>query len=438
LANAGAAESLTAGLARLVNLQPVTAADREACALFVLDAMACIIGARTSPIAQPVLGWALAEPLSMGRRALVLGALSNILEMDSMHQESAVHLGTVIVPAALAVAMSHPVSGNDFLDAVLKGAEVAIRISRAAGAAHYRVHQATATCGGFGAAFAAGSLLGLDQQRMVDALGNAGTVAGGLWEFLAEGVQTKQWHAGRATETGVVAAQLAARGLTGPRRILEGERGFLRALCPDAKPQEVLKEWSGWGLPRTSYKPWPSPRHTHPAIDAALKIAPKLDGRAIERVELDTYQVALDLCNEPAPVSEHAARFSLRYCVAAALQDGKVDFASFEEPARGRNADLAAKVRVAATERFTRAYPTGAWGAEVRVNLAGGGKLTFTQEYAKGDPAAPMTRAEMLDKAHGLLRRGQAQDPAGSANAILAMAHGGTVPLDELRRILPQ
>lgn len=435
--SAPVAGSITAELDRLIDTRPAAAGDLQACALFVLDAVAAIIGARNTGIAQPMLGWARDEPMTMGRRAMMLGALSNMLEMDSMHQTSAVHPGTVIVPAALAVAWSRPAGGHDFLHAVLQGAEVAIRIARAAGAAHYKIHQATATCGAFGAAYAAARLLDLDRDQRLAALGNAGSVTGGLWEFLAEGVLTKQWHAGHTAENGVVSAQLAARGLTGPLRILEGERGFFRALCADAAPEKAVAPWTGWDLTRVSYKPWPSPRHTHPAIDAALKLFGDIAGREIESVEVDTYPVALALCNEPEPVSEHAARFSLKFCTAVALREGRVDFASFEAPARERHADLSRRVRVAATDRYAQAYPKGAWGAEVRVLLQDGSRLNHAQDHSKGDPEQPMPADEIRGKACYLMRRGGVERPEPLADAILGMAANRDVPIEKLAQLLP-
>ena len=109
--------------------------------------------------AHAVLTWARAEPLTTARRAFVYGALSNILEMDAMHRASATHPGTVVLPAALALASTQPVPGDAFLTAVLRGFEVSVRIGEAAGAMHARLYQATSTCCPFGAAAAAAQLL---------------------------------------------------------------------------------------------------------------------------------------------------------------------------------------------------------------------------------------------------------------------------------------
>jgi len=420
-------------LVRATEARPVTSEDLHLCSLLVLDALAGIIGARTAPVAKPILAWATSEPMTAGRRAMALGALSNILEMDAMHQPSGVHPGTVVVPAAVAIAMGEKTTGSQLLAAVLKGTQAAARIGRAAGPGHFRTYQATSTCGAFGAALGAAALLQLDPPQMVSAMGNAGSNAGGLWQFLDDGSLTKQWHAGRAAEAGVVSAQLAAHGLTGPGRILEGRKGFFKAMCPDAAPDELFRNSAAWEVADVSYKPWPSPRPTHPAIDAALGAASQIHGRTIDRVELDTFAAAVDLCNQPEPNTEHAARFSLRFCVAAALQDGRIDFGSFQGASRERNAALCARVTVAATERFGSAFPR-ACGAEVRVFMTDGSIVRSVREHAKGDPAAPLTESEIVSKALGLLELGNVKNPARFVDDVLAMRHGKPMPHVELRR----
>ena len=144
--------------------------------------------------------------------AFVNGGLSHIVEMDDLHRASVLHPGAVVIPAALAAAEIADASGGEFLAAVVAGYEVAIRIGEAVGKRHYRYFHNTATCGVFGAAAAAGWLLGLDADQMVWAFGNAGTQACGLWEFNADGAMSKHLHAGRAAAAGLVAAELGGRG----------------------------------------------------------------------------------------------------------------------------------------------------------------------------------------------------------------------------------
>jgi 2-methylcitrate dehydratase PrpD len=428
--------SMTHRLLSLIDERPITSSDLDRAALFLLDSVACIIGARNSPLAAPILQWAASEPITAARTALVFGALSNILEMDAMHMRSAVHPGTVVVPAALSIELQRSQDTKPLLAAVLRGVEAVARIGRACGPAHAKSFQATATCGGFGAAVAASHLLALDRKQAADAIGTAGTCSGGLWEFLSDGSMSKQWHAGCAAQAGVSAAQLAAVGFTGPQQILEGGRGFFATMCGgNADEAVLLSAEDEWALARISYKPWPSPRPTHAGIEAALEAANQLAQREIREVEIDTYEVAVNLCNHQHVASDHDARFSFAYCVAAALSDKRVDFQSFGEVARARIVPLSKLVKVRATKEFSDAFPEAS-GAEVRVHLMSGDTLTCRAAHAKGDPQNPMKQSELVEKAMMLLELGQVRDPAEFIQAVLAVAQGGTFPTNELVKTL--
>ena len=138
--------------------------------------------------------------------ALTNGGLSHIVEMDDLHRASVVHPGAVVIPASLALAEATGASGDAFLASVVAGYEVAIRVGEAVGPTHYRFFHNTSTCGGFGAAAAAGWLMGLGREELVWAFGSAGTQASGLWEFVADGAMSKHLHTGRAAANGVLAA----------------------------------------------------------------------------------------------------------------------------------------------------------------------------------------------------------------------------------------
>ena len=169
------------------------------------------------------------------------------------------HPGCVVVPAAWALANKQGVGGHALLRSVLHGFEATTRVGMGVGPAHYKIWHNTATCGPYGSAMAAADLLGLDDEQTVHALGNAGTQSSGLWQFLETGAMTKHLHAGHAAEAGLKAADLAAFGFTGPPRILEGDKGFFKAACPDAQPELVLANPDdAWQLTTTSIKPWPS------------------------------------------------------------------------------------------------------------------------------------------------------------------------------------
>lgn len=433
-----ASASLTASLVGLIRRKPVLAADLEAAALFTLDAVANCLAGRNSEPGRILMNWWSARDASNAtpepaRLAFLMGALCHILETDDLHRGSVVHPGCVVVPAAWALAARRGASGRTFLEAVLHGFEAATRVGMAVGPAHYRIWHNTATCGPFGSAMAGATLLGLSDEEAVHALGNAGSQSSGLWQFLETGAMTKHLHAGHAAEAGVNAAELAAFGFTGPPEILEGEKGFFRAACPDADPGAALRDPdAAWQLVLTSIKPWPSCRHTHPTIDAAIELRARLladgsDPDTIETVEVATYAAAIDVCDRAVTQSDYEAKFSLQHTAAAALLLPEVDFSAFGAAARQRCASLAARVRIVAADPWMSAYPKN-WGGRVRVLLANGSAYTVERTDAKGDPEAPLSREEMVEKAGMLLRHGGIGNPAPFIGAILNLADSQTLP----------
>ena len=359
-----------------------------------------------------------------------MGALTHITETDDLHRKSVTHPGCVVVPAVLALGHRLGAGAEDLLRAILQGFEAMCRVGAAVGPAHYRVWHNTATCGPFGSAMAAACLLDLDAARTRDALGNAGTQASGFWEFMQTGAMSKHLHAGRAAESGLIAAELAAEGFTGPPEILEGKRGFFAAMCDDPVVDNLLANAdAAWQLRLTSIKPWPSCRHTHPIVDCALELHGLLAGEPVESVEIRTYQAALDVCDNPAPQSEYEAKFSLYHCAAIALLDGAVGLESFDDAARARTADLCQRTRVEVVDPYRANYPD-AWGAEVRIETASGQTHRLSRRDCRGDPELALSVAEMKAKAEGLLTfAGLAPDEATKlVEAVLNLSAAAPPP----------
>jgi len=337
--------------------------------------------------------------------ALVNGGLSHIVEMDDLDRGSVLHPATVVIPAALALKDRLGLSGREFLSAVVVGYEIAIRIGEAVGKGHYYYFHNTATCGIFGAAAAAGWLLGLNTEQLVWALGNAGTQAAGLWQFNNEGDMSKHLHAGIAASHGLRAADLAAHNFTGARHILEGERGFLAAMAPDAEPSKIVAMLgqSPYKIHGVSIKPHSSCRHTHPAVDAALTIRARLNERfndwAVQSCQVDTYQAALDLCDNPDPQTPYAAKFSLYYCVASALVNGQVGLVNFTPTAIQKPSmrQQLSGITVRCDSEFEERYPRE-WPARVTVTLTDGTQICEQVDHPKGDPENALTLDELTVK----------------------------------------
>jgi len=415
--------SLTQELIALIRAKPVTDDDLDQVALFTLDALACAYAGSNTQVGEILGRWAAQGDMDSRRQALLMAALTHITETDDLHRASVTHPGCVVVPAVLSLGEKLGSNNRQMLTAILQGFEAMCRIGAAVGPAHYRIWHNTATCGPFGSAMATANLLQLDASQTLDALGNAGTQASGFWQFMETGAMSKHLHAGRACESGMLAAELAAQGFTGPARILEGRKGFFAGMCDDPSPERILDQPDeDWQLRLTSIKPWPSCRHTHPIIDCALEIHDMLEGDEVAQIEIKTYQPALDVCDNPEPESEYQAKFSLYHTAAIALLDGAVGLESFTPAARLRSKNLRRATRVTVADPYASSYPLS-WGAEVTVVSASGARFKVSRKDCKGDPELALNNTEMRSKALGLLHYGELDDNAANhiCDSVLAM-----------------
>ncbi|MEM8853295.1 MAG: MmgE/PrpD family protein [Pseudomonadota bacterium] len=431
--------SLTRALAAIVS-RPVDGATRARAALHVVDWLGCAHAGAVEPAGlllradAGVEGDGPATVIAGKRRgeaaaAFANGGLGNVLEMDDVHKQAILHPGPVTIAAALATAEAEGASGAQFLDAVVAGYEAVIRVGRSLGPAHYAKWHNTASAGPFGAAAACGRLLGLDDEAMVSALGNAGTQVSGPWQCRHEPVMTKQLHTARAAHAGLKAARLAALGFTGPAYILEGPQGLYAATAPDCVPERVTADPDGpFLITQTSIKPWPACRHAHAAIDAALLVRPRVDA-PVAAITIRTYDDALAFCDRPTPDTVIGAKFSLQHAVAATLVDGPPPLSQFSLEAIGRSdiAHLRSLCHVERDEAFASAYPAR-YGTGLTVALKDGRVLTADVPDALGDPENPLPEAMLLEKAHALLRhagvdQGAAEDLVDAALALTDSPH---------------
>jgi len=202
--------------------------------------------------------------------ALINGTLAHSLDFDDTHAAGSIHSSAPIVAAALAAAQMSGSSGKELIAAVVVGYEVQIRLSLALDpSTHYdQGFHPTATCGVFGAAAAAGKLLGLDAKGIQNAFGIALSQAAGSMEFLVDGAWTKRSHVGQAAQNGLICAVMAAEGFIGPAQAFEGRYGFLHAYSKNSELQTVVAGLGEvWETMNIAIKPYPSCRYSHAAID---------------------------------------------------------------------------------------------------------------------------------------------------------------------------
>ncbi|MQG70811.1 MAG: MmgE/PrpD family protein, partial [SAR202 cluster bacterium] len=221
--------------------------------------------------------------------AMANGTAFHSIEMDDVNNEASLHPGVVAFPTALAMADIAPVSGKDFISAVVAGYDVIIRLGRALKPKeHYgRGFHPTGTCGAFGGAAVAARLLGLQGDDYTHALGIAGSQAAGSMEYLAQGAWTKRLHPGWSAHSGIWAALLARAGYSGPTTILEGRDGFLNAYSGDPDPSLVLKDLGEeYQVTRTGVKPHACCRYNQGPIDCLLEIGKSNDFQALDIEEV--------------------------------------------------------------------------------------------------------------------------------------------------------
>jgi 2-methylcitrate dehydratase PrpD len=251
--------------------------------------------------------------------ALINGTASHALDYDDVNRAMSGHPTVAVFPAALAVAETEGRNGRDTLVAFIAGYEIACVVGRLVAPSHYASgFHATGTVGTVGAAVAAGLLLGLDEDRLEQAIGLAATQSAGLKAMF--GSMAKPLHAGKAAANGVLAARLVKRGFTAQDGALEADQGFIAALSrEDLRAPEFPRH--GSEIANTLFKYHAACYMTHSAIDAVANLV-ALQCLKADEVEVVSIHVApghLSVCNIAEPVSGLETKFSLRHAVAMAL-----------------------------------------------------------------------------------------------------------------------
>ncbi len=375
---------------------------------------------------------------SAAAAAFANGVASHMLELDDIHRGSTVHAAAPIIPAALAVAEREHADGRAFIAAVTIGYEAAFRIGEAVNPSHYFFFHPTGTVATFGAAAAAGSLLKLTPDDMLHALGSAGTQAAALWEFNTDGAMSKHLHPGKAAMNGILAADLARAGFTGATRILEGERGFFRAMTGHRGPAPRYDETrvtdglgSRWKIGENGYKLYSCCGHTHTAVDCALAIRSRVTWTqgdvldAVSGLEIETYGPGYEIVKEMNPRTPYQAKFSMAYCVAAALAEGRLGLEQFDAERFGPDgvrdpamAELLRRTRVVVADDLTGKYPS-AWPARLTLTLRDGTSERGSSEYPRGNAENPVSTEELEQKFIALVGSRFGNDTARSTLAAL-------------------
>lgn len=342
--------------------------------------------------------WTTALRSSLADAVLVNAHLAHVIDFDDTYLSdlTTMHGNTGVVPAALAVGEWLGASGADLLTACALGYEVEVRVALSGGRTLHRQRwHITSIVAGFGAAVAAGKLLGLNEDQMTVALGIAGTQAGGLIEVL--GTMSKAFQVGRAASTGVLAALLAREGFTGPEDILTGKWGFHAVFHSDRNFDELVGELgTRWNLRNEGLKRHACGINQHATLDGiiALQARHQVQANEVKRIELRLNPHVLVPTGNKEPQNGLEGKFSIYHATAVAFIDGQAGPAQFTDARVTDPAVIALRERVGVVpdESIHRDE------AQVSLHLVDGRVLEEHVEHASGTAANPLTDEQVTTK----------------------------------------
>jgi 2-methylcitrate dehydratase PrpD len=340
------------------------------------------------------------DKLDIMLAALMNGTTSHTFDFDDTHLKTIIHPSGPVASAILALAERKPVKGDDFLHAFILGVETECRIGNAVYPSHYDIGwHITATAGVFGAAAAAGRLLGLNEQQMVWALGIAATQASGLREMF--GSMVKPMHPGNAARNGLLAALLASKNFTSAEQGIEGRRGFANVLATARNLAEITERLGNtWEIALNTYKPYACGIVEHPAIDGCIQLRNehKLKAEAIESISLRVHPLVLELTGKRAPQAGLEGKFSVYHSCAVAIIHGAAGEAQYSDEAVRDPRVIALRDKVtAAEEQGVREDQV-----HVAIRLKGGKVVERFVEHAVGSLDRPMSDSDLEAKFRGL------------------------------------
>ncbi len=459
-------------VSRLAELacSPVPEAVRAGIPSRIIDIVGIAVRASTLETSQAVIGFAVdqgtaaqATAIGAGRAtsaaeaAFVNGVLAHSLDYDDTHLPSILHPSASVVPAALAVAEWRSASGAALLDAVAVGLETTVRLGMggydplARQSVYFeRGQHATSICGAVGSAAAAGRLLQLDRDQIAHAMGISCSMASGIIEANRAGGTVKRLHCGWAARAGVSAAQLAARGITGPPTAIEGRFGLFQAFLGDQSNLAAVttRLSDRWHCDDIFYKPYPANHFTHTGIDAAMALRRR--GVRAEDLVSATLEVApptVRTIGEPIeakrmPESGYQAQFSGPYTVVAGLLGGAglgVGLSDFSDSLASdpQRRELMARVEVVGDPQLMEIYPNQL-PARLSVTTASGETLVEEVLANRGGPDRPLSASELAakytDNTAGLI---SSRDACRTHERLSGLADIASVDqlLDPLQRI---
>jgi 2-methylcitrate dehydratase PrpD len=397
--------------------EALPAAVRERAGQLLIDIVGLCIAARETDYVRSVLAAAdtgggctaigHAATYDAGAAALINGTAAHGEDFDDTFEGGPVHSSVVVIPAVLAACERFQCDGRAALTGIVAGVEALCRLSMIIPKAiHKAGFHPTSVLGTMAAALAAAKTMGLDRKQTVDALGIAGSMAGGIIEYLAEGAWTKRMHPGWAAKAGIAAARLGQTGFSGPRTVLEGTHGLFHGFARSVEGDYgVLTQGFGekWFMESITFKPYATGTMNQPYVDCALRLRARgVRPEEVKEILCETAEGYVHRLWDPLPskhrpANAYAAKFSAPFNIAVALVTGGAGLAAFtEETAKDeRILGLASKVRYVVDPK--NPYPR-AFTGHIRATLSDGRVLEERQPHIRGGAHEPLSRADIEAK----------------------------------------
>ena len=343
--------------------------------------------------------------------ALLNGTLAHSLDFDDTHAEASLHSSAPILAAALAAAEMNQSSGQELIAACVVGYEVQIRLGLACGSStHYKKgFHPSATCGIFGAAAAAGYLIGLDKDQYISAFGIALSQSAGSMQFLTDGAWTKRSHVGQAAQNGLSCAIMAGEGFKGPSQAFEGQWGYFHSYASGGNMDKAVdglgKKFETLNL---GVKPYPSCRYSHAAIDGIIELKKELGFSSddLDDVDIGLSETALNIIGYPLrdkqnPKSVVDGQFSMPFCAAVAVQSGGLKWDDYKNHLSNKDTlSLCSKIKVNPDMDAEECCPEY-MSAKVKIVVKGKKHEKFIK-IPKGEPENFMDDSEFISKFRSL------------------------------------
>lgn len=351
-----------------------------------------------------VMGYGFRVPTPMA--AMCNAMLGHGVELDDAHGSGLIKAGSVMVPSLLALAEANDKSGKEVITALIAGYEVAIRLAKAINPGHrQRGFHTTGTVSAIGVAAAGAKLLGCDINGIASAIGLGAMQSAGIQSYLDDPCMAKPFSPGKAAFNGAMAAIMASRGFTGPKKALEGREGFLNGYCDAIRVSDLL---DGLGekfvIMEVGFKPHAACRYSHGPIDLAQQFfhEDKVRLEDVQSIRVNMCELSIRQASKPKPPNLNAAMGSTQFSVSLALEKGRNGLREYWDGFSNQKIHDASSMRT--TLISEAAYGLTGRQAAVELTLKNGEILRREQPEPKGEPSNPLTDQELTDKFTGLVR----------------------------------